>query len=108
MAVVSGFYVLFQCYVIVQVSVKNINYLTGALWPVSSEAIQSGRLFPVSASQQFVSRSFVSSTGDVLLSVVCPCLQGTVFVIDKYKTTLYKFSMAERQVALLGLIGLLF
>ena len=53
-------------------------HLTGALWPVSSKAIQSGGLFPVCKSQQFVSRLFVSSTGGVSLTVLCLCLQGTV------------------------------
>ena len=47
------------------------SYLTGALWPMSSKVIQSGRLFPVSKSQAISQQIFhVEHRGHSSLSCV--------------------------------------
>ena len=76
-------------------------YLTGALWPVSSKAIHFAKSAIFSAHS-----SCRAKRGGVHLDVLCPCLRCAVrhCQIQNY---LVQVQLAERQVALLGLIGFL-
>ena len=79
---------------------QNSNYLTGALWPVSSKAIQFAKSAILSAHS-----SCRAKRGGILLDVLCPCLRCTVRHCQ-IQNNLAQVQLAERQVALLGFIGL--
>ena len=76
-------------------------YLTGALWPVSSKAIQFVKSAILSAHS-----SCRAKRGGVRLDVLCPCLRCAVRHCQ-IQNNLVQVQLAERQVALLGFIGFL-
>ena len=75
-------------------------YLIGALWPVSSKAIQFAKSAILSAHS-----SCRAKRGGVRLDVLCPCLRCAVCHCQ-IQNNFVQVQLAERQVALLGFIGL--
>ena len=66
---------------------QNSNYLTGALWPVSSKAIQFAKSAILSAHS-----FFVEQREGAFFWMFCALVCVALCVIAKYKTTLHKFN----------------
>ena len=75
-------------------------YLTGALWHVSSKVIQFAKSAILSAHSPCRAKR-----GGVRLAVLCPCLRCAVRHCQ-IQNNLAQVQLAERQIALLGFIGL--